>query len=75
MIDIYKQVAEIFVEPRVDLDDEYDDDNEETNDNEQPDTTGMSGLESEKSTEQESQEGQGLKISTQIKCLVDYQLL
>ena len=43
-------------------DDETDDD--ETNNNEQPDSTDMPDLESEKSAEQENQEGQGLKILT-----------
>ena len=43
---------------------------------EQPDTTDITELESEESSEQEKkQKREGLKILTQTKCLVDYQLL
>ena len=57
MIDIFKQVREILVGPKIygDADDEDDD--------EQTDTTDMPDLESEESAEQRrNQEGQGLKI-------------
>ena len=64
MIDIFTQVREILVGPKiyVDADDE---DGDETDDNEQPDTTDMPDLESEESAEQRrNQNGQGLKILT-----------
>ena len=59
MIDIYKQVREILVEPKIygDADDEDDD--------EQTDTTDMLDLKSVEFSEQrKNQEGQGLKIVT-----------
>ena len=47
-----------------------------TKSNKQTDTTDMPELESEESTaERRKIDGKGLKILTQVKCLVDYQLL
>ena len=67
ILPIFKMLQEIFINPEIDdgTDDETDDETDnETDDNEQPDTTDMPDLESEKSAEQENQEGQGLKILT-----------
>ena len=63
MVDIFKQLKEIFVRPKAD--DKTDDETNDETDDEQLGTTNMLDLECEESAEQrKSQRGQGLKIQT-----------
>ena len=62
MVEILNYLGEIF--------------NESKTGDKQPDTINMPELESEESAAQRrKQEGQGLKLLTPTKCLVDYQFL
>ena len=69
MVDIFRQLKEIFVENKTDYkaDDEIDDET----DDEQPDTIAMTDLESEEESaeQRKNQKGQGLKISTSDQML------